>query len=415
VYWYTEKRMRTLLHMLGADAIHEVYGWFFCPKIFVGKLGLLAFSMMMASMCTRRRAFIVTDQYVKHLADKVAQSLRTFGFQVQIWDRAVPEPPLETVQECAEDMKKFEPDLIIAVGGGSVIDTAKAAWVLYERPGTNLKMLNPLFPVGLRVKARLVACPTTSGTGSETTYAAVLTDTSQTPPRKLEIASLELVPDYAILLPEFAAGMPPKLTVGTGLDALAHAVDAYFSSMATEFTDAIALKAIELILKYLPRAYRNPKDMEARYKMHIAATMGGIAFSNSGTALTHSLGHAVGKAFGIHHGISVGIFIPYVIPYYAKATDRYIDLAKYLGIEAKTNEEYLKKLVDLFKDFLRSLDVSYVLKDHGISREDFEKNLDVLAKYAYEDAVTPASPRPTSVEELRKLLIYAYEGKDVDF
>lgn len=414
--WYADPVMQTMLPTMGGEAIKEVYGHWFAPRaIFTGRIGATALSMLVAFMRERRKAFILTDTVVERHARSVAKDFQEAGFQTTVWNEAAPEPPVTLAEKCADEMTKFEPDLIIAVGGGSTMDLAKAAWILYELPGYDLKAVSPLLPMGLRKKALLAAYPTTSGTGSEVTWASVLTDDSVTPPVKIALSSAEIVPDFAVLLPEFTVGMPPKITAGTGLDALAHAVDGYLTCYDTDISDALAIKSIELVFKFLPRAYKTPNDMEARYRMQMAATMAGLAFGNSQAALTHSLGHAVGKVFGIHHGVAVGIFIPYSIQYYSRASKKYVQLARKIGIEAKDEAECLQKLVDRFKQFLLSFKVPYALKEHGITKQRWQKNLDVVAKYSSEDVCTPASPRPTSIIDLKKILEYAYEGKDIDF
>jgi len=414
--WYADPVMQTMLPTMGGEAIKEVYGHWFAPRaIFTGRIGATALSMLVAFMRERRKAFILTDTVVERHARSVAKDFQEAGFQTTIWNEAAPEPPVTLAEKCADEMTKFEPDLIIAVGGGSTMDLAKAAWILYELPGYDLKAVSPLLPMGLRKKALLAAYTTTSGTGSEVTWASILTDDSVTPPVKIALSSAEIVPDFAVLLPEFTVRMPPKITAGTGLDALAHAVDGYLTCYDTDISDALAIKSIELVFKFLPRAYKTPNDMEARYRMQMAATMAGLAFGNSQCALTHSLGHAVGKVFGIHHGVAVGIFIPYSIQYYSKASKKYVQLARKIGIEAKDEAECLQKLVDRFKQFLLSFKVPYALKEHGITKQRWQKNLDVVAKYSSEDVCTPASPRPTSIIDLKKILEYAYEGKDIDF
>ncbi len=414
--WYIDPVMQTMLSTMGGEAIKEIYGHFFAPRaIFTGRIGATALSMLVAFMRERRKAFILSDTVVERHARSVAKDFQEAGFQTTIWNESAPEPPVSLVEKCAAEMTKFEPDLIIAVGGGSTMDLAKAAWILYELPGYDLKAVSPLLPMGLRKKALLAAYPTTSGTGSEVTWASVLTDDSVTPPVKIEVSSAEIVPDFAVLLPEFTVGMPPMLTAGTGLDALAHSVDGYLTCYDTDICDALAIKSIELIFKFLPRAYKNPNDMEARYRMQLAATIAGLAFGNSQAALTHSLGHSVGKVFGIHHGIAVSIFIPYAIQYYSRASKKYVQLAQKIGIEAKDEEECLQKLVDRFKEFLLSFKVPYALKEHGITKERWQKNLADVAKHAWEDACTGASPRPTSIIDIKKMLDYAYEGKDIDF
>lgn len=414
--WYVEPAMRTALSALGGEAFKEIYGHFFSPRaIFTGRAGAMALSMLVTFMRERKKAFILTDTVVERHAKSVVKDLQEAGFQTMVWNEAAPEPPISLVKKCADAMTKFDPDLIVAVGGGSTIDLAKAAWILYELPGYDLKAVTPLIPLGLRKKALLAAYPTTSGTGSEVTWVSVLTDDSVTPPMKIEVSSAEIVPDFAVLVPEFTIGMSPKLTAGTGLDALAHSVDAYLTSYDTDICDALAIKSIELIFKFLPRAYRSPNDREARYRMQLAATIAGLAFGNSQAALTHSLGHAVGKVFGIHHGVAVSIFIPYSIQYYSKASDKYIQLAREIGIETRDKVQCLEKLVDRFKQFLLSFEIPYALKEHGITKERWEKDLAAVANYASEDPCTAASPRPTSIIDIKKMLDYAYEGKDIDF
>lgn len=400
---------------MAGRATQELFGTFFSPHIFVGELGFKFFGLSAAVFCDNRRAFIVADEAVENHAKEVAEVLEENGFVTKIWKGGVPEPPIKVIEDCSEEMREFEPDLIVGVGGGSTMDLSKMAWILYESPGRDLKEVNPIIPIGLRKKAILAAFPTTAGTGSETTWAAIATDDSVSPPRKIEVSSAEIVPDFAILVPRFTAGMPPELTAGTGLDALAHAFGAYLSSYSNYYTDPLALEAVKLVLKWLPKAYRRPKDMKARYKMQTAATIAGLAFGNSQTALTHSLGHAVGRAFNVHHGVAVGIFIPYCLQYYSKNTKKHVQMARAIGVEVEDEEESLVKLVDKFKRLMDELDVSYVLKDYDINKEEWQGNLDEVAKYAYEDACTPASPRPASEEDLKRILECAYEGKDVDF
>jgi len=414
--WYTDPVMQTMLPTMGGEAIKEIYGHWLAPRaILTGRIGSKALATSVSFMCERRKAFILTDTVVERHARSVAKDFEESGFQTTIWNEAAPEPPVTLVEKCADAMTKFEPDLIVAVGGGSTIDLAKAAWILYELPGYDLSAVSPLIPIGLRKKALLAAYPTTSGTGSEVTWASILTDDSVSPPVKIALSSAEIVPDFAVLVPEFTVGMPPKITAGTGLDALAHSVDAYLTCYDTDISDALAIKSIELVFQFLPRAYRTPNDTEARYRMQMAATIAGLAFGNSQCALTHALGHAVGKVFDIHHGVAVGIFIPYSIQYYSRASKKYVQLAKKIGIEAKDEVECLQKLVNRFKQFLLSFKVPYALKEHGITKQRWQKNLDDVARYASEDTGTAASPRPTSIIDIKKILEYAYEGKDIDF
>ena len=390
----------------------------FVPKLFFGVSaipeqggGIVTY---ITPFCPKKRAFIVTDESVRTLAERVANSFKARQFTAEIWDGTKPEVPLDNVKACAAAMTKFEPDLIVAVGGGSVMDMSKAAWIFYERPDiTDLKTLSPAAPLGLRKKAHLLAVPTTSGTGSEVTSAAVLTDDAGG--RKMPIASRELFPDFAAVDPSFTIGMPPKLTAGTGLDALAHAIDCVTSPASFDITDALALKAIELVFKYLPRAYRDPRDHEARLKMHIAATSAGIAFGNAAATLTHSLGHALGKVFHVHHGIAVGIFIPYTQQFYSAVTDKYVDVCKTLDIKGATNEKKLANLVAAVRKLMKSIDVPLDLKGLGVTKEQLAQNMSKLVIDSLEDPDTFGSPRWITEAQCERLFWYAYEGKDVDF
>jgi len=420
-YWFTDPVLKGLVPLACASAIRGLSTPIAVPRIFMGAnalseasgIGAGVFDVI-ATSCEQKRAFIVTDQHAARYAARVSSVLERSQFTAQTWDKAEPEAPLENVRECAESMKEFGPDVIVAVGGGSVIDGAKAAWILYERPDiTDLVTVSPLVPIGLRKKAVLVAVPTTSGTGSDCTAISVVTDTQAR--RKIPIVSNELMPDFCVLVPAFAAGMPPELTAGTGLDALTHAIDCVMSPMTNDFTDALALRAIKMVFEYLPRAYRDGTDREARFRMHIAATMAGIAFGNGGVALTHSMGHALGKTFAVHHGIAVSIFIPYALQFYYPVTDKYLDICEALKVADKSNEASLTGLIGKVRTLLRELDVPTDLKGLGVSREDFEKNIDKLALHSFEDPSVFQSPRPITLEQCQELLRCAYAGKDVHF
>jgi alcohol dehydrogenase class IV len=312
-------------------------------------------------------------------------------------------------------MTAFEPDVIIAVGGGSVIDGAKAAWILYERPDiTDLgSQVSPLVLLGLRKKAFLVAVPTTSGTGSECTAVSVLHDTATH--RKVPIANADLLPDMAILVPDFTVSMPPKLTAGTGLDVLSHAMDAVATPAANEFTDAMSLAAIKMVFKYLPRAYRNGKDREARYRMLMASSAAGIGFGQSGAALTHSFGHSIGSIFKVHHGLAVGLFIPYVFQFYKPVSDKYLEICHTLRIEGASDNESFSNLIKAVRDLFGELDVPLNLKDLGVPADEFEQQMETLVLYSMEDIDTVFTPRPMTPAQCEKILRYAYDGKDIDF
>jgi len=364
-----------------------------------------------------KRAFIVTDKIMHKLgfAEKVANHLKEAGMEVKVFDEVEPEPSFETLTEGAELARKHDPDWFIGLGGGSCMDSAKRIWVLYERPDIDVKtMPTPLEKLGLRKKARLICIPTTSGTGSEVTWGMVITDAKEN--RKMEFASQEVVPDIAILDPELPASMPPSLTADTGLDALAHAIEAYVAQFKNDFSDVLATGATRMIFEYLPRAYRDPKDKEAREKMHYAATMAGLAMSNATACIAHAMGHSFGAIFHIPHGRAVGVFHPYTIQYNAKeAMGKYAKIAKAIGIEAKTDEEAVKKLVIAIKDLMKKIGEPLTVREMGIKWEDYEKNLDGLAKRARESGATFMNPRVPEEEDYRKLFICGFKGEKVDF
>ena len=363
------------------------------------------------------RALIVTGKTVKKMgfADKVTNFLKEAGIGSEVLE-VEPEPSVETVINGAQFARNYEPDLIVGLGGGSNIDAAKAIWVLYERPDLETGSINPFIKLGLRKKARLIGVPTTSGSGSEATWATVITNLAEE--RKMELANKELVPDIAIVDPELPRAMPRKLVAETGFDALTHAVEAYVATVGNDFSDALAIKAIQLIFKYLRRSYGNREDIEAITKMHMAATMGGMAFSNSDVAIVHALGHVTGGVLHVPHGRAMAIILPYSVEYNAKvkvATQKYAEIAKAVGIEAKTDNKALEKFVEALRQLRRELEEPASLKEAGIPQEEFEKKLDDLANKAIKSVVLRANPRPLNLEEARKLFTYIYEGRKVDF
>jgi alcohol dehydrogenase class IV len=362
-----------------------------------------------------KQALIVTGSIVKKMGfvDKVANYLKETGMEIEVFE-VEPEPSVETVKRGVELAKTYGPDWIIGLGGGSNIDAAKAIWVLYERPDLEVASINPFIKLGMRKKARLICIPTTSGSGSEASWATVITNPKEE--RKMELANKELVPDLVILDPTLPMSMPQKLVAETGLDALTHAIEAYVSPKRNDFSDALAIKAIKTIFQHLLRSYRNPEDKEAKEKMHNAATMAGMAFTNSEVGIVHALGHMIGGVFHISHGKLMAIILPYSIEYNAKvALERYIDIAKAVGIEAKTDGEALEKLIETIKEMRREFGEPASLKEAGISPEDFENKLENLVKKVMSSVVLQGNPRALNAEEARKLLIYIYEGRKVDF
>jgi len=363
-----------------------------------------------------KRALIVTDKVIRKLGffEKVASYLKEAGLEVKVFDEVEPEPSIETIMKGADFARKYSPDWLIGLGGGSCMDAAKAILIPYANPEIEVAEINPFAKFGVREKARLICIPTTSGTGAEATWGAIITDMQEE--RKMELPCREMVSDIIILDPDIPKSMPPSLVADTGLDALTHAIEAYVSQWRNDFSDALAIEAIQIVFKYLPRAYGNTEDKEAKEKMHNAATMAGIAFSNSQVGIAHAMGHSLGAIFKIPHGRTVGLFLPYSIEYGAReAIERYADIGRAIGIEAKTDEEVVEKLVEAVRRLNRELGESDSIKELGISREDFEKRLADLVTRAANSSCTFMNPRVPDVKDTRKLFLYAFEGKKVDF
>ena len=366
-----------------------------------------------------KRALIVTDETMVHLGfvETVKAKLAEAGVDCDVFDQVEPEPSLETVRRGAALMLEREPDWIVGLGGGSPLDAAKAMWILYERPDMTPEEINPFDDLGLRQKARMVAIPTTSGTGSETTWAVVLTDTQEQ--RKISTGAPECTPDIAIVDPVFAAHMPRRLTADTGLDALTHAIEGYTSSWHNEFTDGLCLKAVEMILTYLPRAYADGDDMEAREKMHNAATLAGLGFINSLAAAAHALGHSLGAVFHLPHGRAVSLFLPYTIQFNARGDQptRYADIARFLSLPAADDRISTDSLVSAIRDLQRGVRQPLSIREAvpGLTPDEFAAQLDKLVDNAEMDATIVASARDVTTDDTRRLFEYAYQGKDVDF
>ena len=420
-YWFEDPTLKALAPLALSSSIRGLSTIFGTPKIYAGfnvipEGPVIGASTMdsLANRCEKKRAFIVTDEFNERYAKKLVDFLESGGFTTEVWAKTLPEAPMENAQDCAESINNYEPDMIMALGGGSVMDLAKGAWIIYERPDlTDLGMISPLDKLNLRQKAMMVAVPTTAGTGSECTGAAVLHDTSVD--RKIPIAHDELVPDVAILSPEFTMSMPPDLTAGTGLDVLAHAMDAAIAPSGNDYTVPLALRAVQMVFKWLPKVYENGKDREGRFRMIMASNIAGIAFGMSGCHITHSLGHSLGAVFHMHHGLCVGFFIPHSMQFCSKVTDKHLSICKALDIPAANAEEGLNNLVARVRDFLTKLNVPLKLKDFGITKEDFEARLPKLIEFAYGDISCYLSPRPITPDQCEKIMRYAYDGKDIDF
>lgn len=387
--------------------------WFFqSPYIVYGDDALFHLSQLRG-----RRALIITDENILRLGfvQKVEKYLKDAGIETSIFSEVEPEPSLETILKGKALAETLNPDWIVGVGGGSCLDAAKAIWLLYENPHLDPRAINPFEELKLREKARMVAIPTTSGTGAEVTWAVVLTDKAEQ--RKLSLGAPISTPDIAIIDPDFVMELPPGLTASTGMDALCHAVEGFTSIWHNDFADGLCLQAIKLIFEFLPRAYeRGKEDREARTKMHYAATLAGLGFINSMAALAHALGHSLGALFHIHHGRAVGLFLPYTIEYCANAGGtRYGEILHFLRIPFQDEKEAAFLLARKIRELAHTIREPLTLAEAGVEKEEFAKALSKLVENANMDACINAGTRIPSEKETELLFLYAYEGKNVDF
>lgn len=345
--------------------------------------------------------------------DKVLSYLKEANMETKVFEGVEPDPSVETVMKGAKEMEEFNPDWIVSIGGGSPIDAAKAMWIFYEYPDfTFEKAIVPFGLPKLRRKAKFVAIPSTSGTATEVTAFSVITDYKAK--IKYPLADFEITPDIAIVDPSLAETMPEKLVAHTGMDALTHAIEAYTASLRSNFTDPLALKAIEMVNMHLVNSYNG--DMEARGEMHEAQCLAGMAFSNALLGIVHSMAHKVGAVFHIPHGCANAIFLPYVIKYNRKACeDRYANIARHIGLKGESERDLTDALIDLINKFNKELNIPSSMKEYGIEENDFKANLKFIAHNAVLDPCTGSNPREINDETMEKLYTCAYYGSDVDF
>lgn len=347
--------------------------------------------------------------------DKVVNNLKEAGMEVQLFEGVEADPSVETVMKGAAAMREFEPDWIVAMGGGSPIDAAKAMWAFYEYPDVTFEQLiTPFSFPELRQKAKFIAIPSTSGTATEVTAFSVITDYAKG--IKYPLADFNITPDIAVVDPTLAETMPPKLVAYTGMDALTHAIEAYVSTLNSPFTDPLAIKAIQMVNEHLINSYNG--DMEAREQMHYAQCLAGQAFSNALLGIVHSMAHKTGAVFStghITHGCANAMYLPYVIKYNAKnAESRYADIARSIGING-TDAECVKALCDKIDDFNKKLSIPKTLKEFGIIEDEFKKKIAEISKNAVADACTGSNPREITPETMEKLFTCIYYGTEVDF
>lgn len=423
--WYEAKIIKDMMALMGGRALRGGMSTYISSKVYQGKASLLRVANLLEATIDKeeRRALIITDSFTQKFAKYITEYLDLIEMEYRIWPGVEPEVPIPTIYEGAKICEEFKPQVLIAIGGGSVMDTTKMVMVKYEKPEVNLFMILPYFGcVGLRKKFKyFIAIPTTSGTGSEVTQVAVITDTDRDPPKKLEVLSDELCADITILFTDFVKDLPPFLTMATGLDAFSHAIGSFVSNWGSPYVDAMNSTAIKEIIKYLPRAYKyGAKDIEAREHMQMASLMAGIGFGNTTPGIDHSLGHSFGKIFNVHHGLSVGLFTVYSIAFQAKVTDRWKLLLPIFNIqeENKGRKDLFNEFLQAIRDFIVSLDAPVRVKDMKnpvITQEEYFEKLDLLTNYAADDAVALTSFRTMSEKLFRTIFEYAWEGQDIDF
>ncbi|MEG2337331.1 MAG: iron-containing alcohol dehydrogenase, partial [Bacteroidales bacterium] len=392
-------------------------------------------SLALNDLNGKKRALIVTDKPLYNLgyADKIIEPLQKMNIESSVFYDVEPDPTLATCKRGVEVLNSYKPDVIIALGGGSAMDAAKIMWMMYEHPesefeGLALRFMDIrkriyTFPI-LGKKAMMVAIPTTSGTGSEVTPFAVVTD--EKTGIKYPIADYSLTPNMAIVDPELVMSMPSKLAAWSGIDALSHALEALVSVLATEYTTPYALEAARLVFQYLPTSVaQGDKDQEAKEKIHYAANLAGIAFANAFLGICHSLAHKLGSEFGIAHGLANALMLCEVIRFnatraprkqatfpqykYPEAIERYARMASYLGLKGKTDEDKVEALIAAIEQLKETIGIPKCIKDAGVDEKLFMSRVDALAELAFDDQCTGANPRYPSIAEMKELYIKCYK------
>jgi alcohol dehydrogenase class IV len=377
------------------------------PIIYYGRGSLKELKKM-----SQNKILVVTDKIIKEIHGKLISrflSKNNFIF----FDEVEPDPKDTTILKGGEVAREFKPDLIIGFGGGSAMDSAKMIYFLYEREDKTLYDCNPATSFNLGQKSKLILIPTTSGTGAESTGGSVITNTKTG--QKIIVASGELIPKIVIIDPKLPLKMPPNLTASTGLDALVHAIGGMITDFSSDFTDAMNLHAIRLIIKYLPSAIgEGADDINVRERIHNAASIAGLALGYSLCANAHACGHSLGAIYHIQHGIAVGIMLPYIIEFNRpKSAKKYEYILN--SINLSINDDATKTLANFIRDFLKKINIPTSLKELGISKKEWNQNMDNLVSFAKKDTASGVNPRNTSEEEFRKIFEYAYEGKPIDF
>ena len=411
--------------------------WFRTPEKVYIKRGCLPVALdELKTVMNKKKVFIVTDKflYENGYTNDITKKLTEMGIEYSIFFDVMPDPTLACAREGARQMELFKPDCIIAIGGGSAMDAGKIMWVLYEHPEVDfMDMAMRFMDIRKRVytfpkmgeKAYFIAIPTSAGTGSEVTPFAVITD--ENTGIKYPLADYELMPKMAIVDANLMLLAPKGLTAASGIDALSHALEALVSMMATEYTDSLAKEALKNIFEYLPRAYNNgEKDLVAREKMANAATMAGMAFANAFLGVCHSMAHKLGSFHHIPHGIANALMIEEVIIFnsekkptkmgtfpqyeYPKTLEKYAQVAEYLGITGRSNEEKVDKLIDKINKLKKTIGIKKTIRDYGIDEQEFLAMLDDMSEQAFDDQCTVSNPRYPLMSEIKQMYLNAYYG-----
>lgn len=412
--------------------------WFRTPEKIYIKRGCLPVALEeLKTTLGKKKAFVVTDKflYENGFSERVTKKLEEIGVSYGVFFEIEPDPTLKSAKEGAKQMRAFNPDVIIALGGGSAMDAAKIMWVLYEHPEADFEDMAMRFSdIRKRIysfpkmgeKAYFIAIPTSSGTGSEVTPFAVITDENSG--IKYPLADYELLPDMAIIDADLHMSAPKGLTAASGIDAATHALEAYVSVMATDYTDSLALQALKIIFEYLPAAYENGStDYKAREKMANAATMAGMAFANAFLGVCHSMAHKLGAYHHLPHGIANALLIDEVIKFncaeapakmgtfsqyaYPYAKRRYAEIAEALGLKGKSDDEKTDNLIKAIDGLKAKIGIKDSIKDYGVEEAVFLEKLDDMCEAAFDDQCTGANPRYPLISEIKQMYLNAYYGK----
>ncbi len=411
--------------------------WFRAPEKVYFKNGSLPVALEELGEMGKKRAFVVTDNflYKSGFSKCITNKLEELGIAHHVFSNVQPDPTLANATEGSHEMAEFEPDVIIALGGGSAMDAAKIMWVLYEHPDVSFEDMSMDFmDIRKRIfkfpkmgeKAYFVAVPTSAGTGSEVTPFAIITD--QETGTKYPIADYELLPDMAIVDADMMMNAPKGLTCASGIDVLTHALEAYASVMASDYTDALALKAAKQVFDYLPSAYKNgANDPVAREKMANAACMAGMAFANAFLGVNHSMAHKLGAYHHLPHGIANALILTRVMRYNADPTprkmgtfsqyqyphtlERYAEVARYCGFGGKDDKESFENLIKQIEKLKKAIEIKPTIADYGVKEEDFLATLDEMVENAFNDQCTGANPRYPLMSEIKEIYLAAYYGK----